>query len=228
MSGPVLVVGLGGLGCPAAVTLAARGVSLTLLDADTVEPTNLARQMLYGERDLGAPKVEAAARALRERFPSVPVTPLVGRFDRSDATRALVRSHAVVLDGTDDFPTRFAANDLCVDEGRPLVHGAALGWRGQLLTIRPGTTPCLRCVFEGEPPGRAPTCAEAGVVSPLVGLVGRWMAEAALDLLSGRTPRSAGAMRVHEGLTGRDRFAEVGRDPACSACGRPAREEARL
>lgn len=215
-----LLIGMGGLGCPAAVGLAARGVSrLTLLDTDTVDPTNLGRQMLFGDDDVGVPKVVAAARALTRRFPRLLVEPLVVRFERDDHTRALIREHDVVLDGTDDFPTRFAANDLCVELRTPLIHGAALGWRGQVLTILPGRSPCLRCVFEKEPPpGAVPSCAEAGVVAPLVGVVGGWMAEAAIDVLEGRMPASAGAVRVLEADRGRERHAQVGRDPFCSAC----------
>lgn len=215
-----LIIGMGGLGCPALVGLAARGVgTITILDTDTVDPTNLGRQMLFGDEDVGAPKVIAAARQLLRRFPKVEVVPLERRFQRDRSTRDLVLDHDVVLDGTDDFPTRFAANDLCVELRTPLIHGAALGWRGQLLTILPGQSPCLRCVFEKEPPpGAVPTCAEAGVVAPLVGVVGGWMAEAAARVLEGALPQSAGAVRVLEADRGKERFAEVGRDPACAAC----------
>lgn len=213
-----LVLGAGGLGCPAAVGLAAAGVGrITLVDPDVVDPTNLARQMLYGDADVGAPKVAAAARALAARFPGVRVTPLSARFAPDAGGRALVGEHDVVLDGTDDFPTRFAANDLCLAARVPLVHGAAIRWLGHLMVVRPGGTACLRCVFEGPPPEGAPACGEAGVVSPLVGVVGGWMAEAAVEILAGRPPAPSG-VRVLEALRGRTRFAAVERDPACAAC----------
>lgn len=216
--GPVLIVGAGGLGCPAAIRLAAAGVPLTIADDDVVEETNLARQILFTDDDLGLPKVEAAARALTRRYPDTEVTTLFRRVNADDL--ALVRGHKVVLDGTDNFPTRFTANRLCVDARVPLVHGAAIGWSGQVLTVLPGESACLACVFEAEPPpGAAPTCAEAGVVSPLVGIVGGWMADAALSLLSGDRPDTVDAMRVFNARTGRLRLAGLGRDPRCAACG---------
>lgn len=215
---PILIVGAGGLGCPAAIRLAAAGVPLTLLDDDVVEETNLARQILFTNDDLGLPKVEAAARALGRRFPDVAVTAMSRRL--GDGDLELVRAHRLVLDGTDNFPTRFAANRLCVEAAVPLIHGAAIGWSGQVLTVLPGDSACLACVFEAEPPaGAAPTCAEAGVIAPLVGIVGGWMADAALALLAGQRPDTVDAMRVFDGRTGRDRLARLGRDPRCAACG---------
>jgi len=217
-----LVIGAGGLGGPAAIGLAAAGVGLiTLVDDDEVEPTNLGRQVLFGDSDVGASKVGAAARALQDRFPALDARPVHRWFRADEVGRALVTDHDIVLDGSDNFPTRFAANDLCVASGVPLVHGAALRWAGQLLTILPGKTACLRCVFEGEPPaGAAPTCAQAGVLSPLVGVVGAWMAEAAIEWLTGGQPRTAGSMRVFDAWRGVERLAPVGRDPSCAACGR--------
>jgi adenylyltransferase/sulfurtransferase len=215
-----LVIGAGGLGGPALIGLAAAGVGrLTLLDDDRVDATNLGRQVLFGDADVGHLKAEVAAGAISSRFPAVRVEPHAVRF--SSNSLALVRSHDLVLDGSDNFETRFLANDLCVEARVPLIHGAALRWLGQLLTILPGETACLRCVFEGEPPeGAAPNCAQSGVLSPLVGLVGGWMAAAAVDLLEGRRPASAGAMRVFDAWSGRDRMAPVGLDPACRACGK--------
>jgi molybdopterin/thiamine biosynthesis adenylyltransferase len=216
----VLVIGAGGLGGPAAIGVAAGGVGrVTLLDDDRVDASNLGRQVLFGDADIGRDKAAAAAAALEARFPPTRFDGRVVRFGRDDATRRLVLAHDIVVDGSDNFPTRFAANDLCVALGKPLIHGAAIRWQGQLLTILPGETPCLRCVFEGEPPDGAPRCSDAGVLSPLVGLVGAWMAEAALDVLDGRSPPTAGAMRVYDALSGRDRLASLGRDPACAACG---------
>ncbi len=210
-----LVVGAGGLGAPAALGLAAAGVAhLTLLDHDEVDATNLGRQLLFGDADVGRPKAVVLAEALRRRFPAHCYDPVPIRLDRANALD-LVRAHDVVIDGSDNFPTRFLASDACCEAGTVLVHGAALRWLGQVMRIEPGRGPCLRCVFEGEPPtGAAPTCAEAGVVSPLVGLVGAWMAEAALS----PDPRWRSAMRTIDAWSGRERWAPLGRDPACPAC----------
>jgi molybdopterin/thiamine biosynthesis adenylyltransferase len=213
----VLVIGAGGLGGPAALGLAAGGVrAITLVDDDLVEASNLGRQCLFGDADVGRPKAQVLAEALRRRFPGVSVDPVRGQFDR-DTAAALVDAHDTVLDGSDNFPTRFLANDTCCAGRKTLVHGAALRWLGQVMRIEPGQSPCLRCVFEGEPPtGAAPTCAEAGVAAPLVGLVGAWMAEAAL---AGVGAPWASSMRTIDGWAGRERWVPLGRDPECTACG---------
>lgn len=213
-----LVIGAGGLGCPAAVGLAAAGIGrLTLIDDDRVDATNLARQMLFGEGDIGEPKAVIASGALLARFPQVQVRAVVRRFTRED--RELVAEHHAVLDASDNFPTRFAVNDVCVDAGVPLVHGAALQWRGQVLTILPGRGPCLRCVFESEPPREAgPTCGEVGVIAPLVGVIGEWMAQAAIDALWGRA--AGDTMHVLDAWTDRERLVPIGRDPECAVCAR--------
>jgi adenylyltransferase/sulfurtransferase len=187
------------------------------MDDDRIDATNLGRQLLFGDADVGASKAVAAAAALRARFPGVQVAALSRRFAHD---QGLLREHDVALDGSDNFPTRFAVNDACIAAGVSLVHGAALQWLGQLLTILPRRTACLRCVFEAEPPaGAAPTCAQAGVFSPLVGLIGTRMAQEALSVLRGETPPTAGAMQVQDAWSGRTRLAPVGRDPACPTCG---------
>jgi adenylyltransferase/sulfurtransferase len=218
-----LVVGVGGLGSPAAVRLAAAGLGrITLLDDDRVDASNLGRQMLFGDADVGALKAEVAAAGIRARFPEAPVESIIARLSADEAGLRLVATHDVVLDGSDNFPTRFAANDLCVAAGVPLVHGASVRWQGQVLTILPGDSACLRCVFEGEPPPDCDglSCAESGIVAPLVGLIGAWMAEAAVAVLSGLRPRTADALRLYDGWAGRERVARLGRDPDCSVCGR--------
>ncbi len=208
----VVILGAGGLGCPAAMALAESGAPLeiVLIDDDRVERSNLARQILFRERDLGEPKAAAAARHLgaRASFQNI-------RFNVSNAA-ALIRGAAVVLDATDNFETRFLANDACIAAGVPLVHGAALGWEGRLLTILPRRTACLRCLFEGPPIGALPTCAEAGVASPLCGLVGAAMARAALLLLAGAP--EAGVLQRWDGRVGAARPLALRQDPSC-ACG---------
>jgi len=212
-----LVLGAGGVGCWALVGLAAHGFGrITLVDHDLVDETNLGRQSLFGASDVGRPKVIAASLALAARFPELVIQGKFLRFDESCAP--LLDDADVVLDATDDVTTRFLANDLCVKTGAPLVHGAALQWLGQVLAIVPGVTPCLRCVFESAPAGDAPTCARSGVVAPLVGVIGRWMADAAASLLVDGPERDP-AMHVLDAWTGRERRASVGRDPVCAVCG---------
>ena len=202
-------LGAGGLGCPAALALAEEkaGIRLIIVDPDRVERSNLARQILYSEADIGAPKAEIAA--LRTGAEA-----RVARFEAATANE-LLKDADVLLDGTDDFETRFLANDEAVRRGIPLVHGAALGWSGQLLTVLPGRTACLRCLFEG-PPDAAPTCAEAGVLAPLCGLVGAAMARAALAVLRGQP--EAGVLHRWDARTGTHRPLSLKRDPACAAC----------
>ena len=225
----VVLLGLGGLGCPAALALceaaAARDLKLTLVlvDDDVVDRGNLSRQILYREADLGAAKVEAAAARLRALVPSAKVAllPLRRRFDEQSCA-GLLAGAGLLLDGTDSFATRFLANDAALAARVPLIHGAALQWTGQLLTVPPGG-PCLRCLFEGPPPlgpkGAVPACAEAGVLSPLCGLVGVEMAAEAMRLLTGVPARQAARLRRWESLQGRVREVVIPRDPACPACG---------
>jgi len=214
----VVLLGAGGLGCPAALALAEAKLDLRLVivDPDAVERSNLARQILYGDADLGLPKAEVAARRAGGEA-------RVARFEASTA-EALLRGADVLLDGTDDAATRFVANDEAVRRGIPLVHGAALGWTGQLFTVLPGRTACLRCLFEA-PPGNPPTCALAGVLAPLCGLVGAAMADAALKVLRGEP--DAGVLHRWDARRGTHRPLELKRDPGCAACSGAASYERR-
>jgi molybdopterin-synthase adenylyltransferase len=213
-----VVLGAGGLGCPAALALAEQKLDLRLVivDPDLVERSNLARQILYGDADVGLPKAEVAARRVGGE-------PRVTRFEPATADE-LLRDADVLIDGTDDFATRFFANDEAVCRGIPLVHGAALGWSGQLLTVLPGRSACLRCLFE-SPPAAAPTCAQAGVLAALCGLVGTAMARAAIALLRG-VP-DAGVLHRWDARAGTERPLRLKRDPACAACGNAASYERR-
>jgi molybdopterin/thiamine biosynthesis adenylyltransferase len=220
----VLIVGMGGLGCPAALALAEAArderlhLRLVLVDPDRVERSNLARQVLFDDADLGQPKAEAAARKLAALCE---VEPHVARLDASTQKQLLSGVH-LMLDGTDNAAARFCANDAALAANIPLVHGAALGWRGQLMTIVPRQTACLRCLFEGPPPDSAlPTCAEAGVLGPLCGMVGAAMAGEALRLLRGAPARAASKLISWDGQTGRERVVAVPRDPECTACRSP-------
>jgi adenylyltransferase/sulfurtransferase len=219
-----VLLGAGGLGCPAGLALreqmSAAELRLVIVDPDRVDRSNLSRQILFGERDVGAFKAEVAARRLD-------AVARVAKLDAASAGAILAEAD-VVLDGTDDFATRFLANDEAVRRGVPLVHGAALGWSGQVMTIVPGRTGCLRCLFEGPPPqGDGPACAEAGVLSPLCGLVGATMALAAVQVLDEKkiiffSAPPPGVFHRWDALVGTERSVAVRRDPACAACGRVA------
>lgn len=222
----VLVVGVGGLGCPAALALVDGGVGhLTLVDDDVVAESNLHRQVLYGTADAGRPKVEVAAEALGRRRASrgagLDVTPRVGRINADNAL-ALVRGFDVVLDGTDQPTTKFLLSDACVRAGVPLVHAGAVRWQGQLLVMRPGD-PCLRCLFEDIPPAEGLSCAEQGVAGPVVGVLGALQAERALALIGGDPTVRGGELVVYDGLAGTLRAVRFGRDPECRGCGAKAK-----
>jgi adenylyltransferase/sulfurtransferase len=215
-----VVLGVGGLGCSAALALAEEvtGLRLVLVDADRVERSNLSRQILFTEADLGEPKAEAAVRRLAQLVPGARVEPRAIRFEPRSAPD-LLAGCGVLLDGTDSFETRFAANDAACAAGIPLVHGAVLGWGGQILTVLPGHGSCLRCLFEGPPPpGALPTCAEAGVASPLCGVVGAAMASEAARVLRRERPRAQGRLHQWDGLRGTEREVSVPPDPHCPAC----------
>lgn len=225
-----VILGVGGLGCPAALALSELQLDLrlVLVDPDRVDRSNLPRQILFRGEDVGAFKAEVAARRLRN------AEARVQRFDARTAMD-LLRDADVLLDGTDDFETRFLANDLAMKHGIPLVHGAALGWTGHLLVVLPCRTGCLRCLFEGPPsPGSVPACAEAGVLSPLCGLVGTTMAGAAVQLLDekkniffpGPAPEP-GVLYRWDARTGTERPLALRRDPGCAGCGGAASNPAR-
>lgn len=227
MTPRLVVLGLGGLGCPAALGLAeasARAqvpLELVLVDPDVVELSNLPRQFLYRDQDVGLPKVHAARAALARLIPRALLRFELhqARFDVATAP-GLLAGATVLLDGTDDVPTRFLANDLACEHGLALVHGAAVEWTGQVLTVRPGETACLRCLFEGPPPrGAVPACAEAGVLAPLTALIGAHMASEAWGLVSAGRTRAAGTLLRFDAWAGRTRPLAVPRDPGCS-CGR--------
>jgi adenylyltransferase/sulfurtransferase len=216
----VLVIGAGGLGCPAAFALAAAGVrDIGVVDDDVVDATNLHRQILHAEADVGIAKVESLAHALELRFPHVRVEPFETRFDATNAI-ALVSRYAVVVDGSDNFATKFVANDACVLARRPLVHGAAVGAGGQLLTVPAGGKPCYRCLFEEVPPeGVGPSCAEAGVLGPVPGVVGALQGAEAARLLEGRNPAFAGRLVQYDSLGMTIRSVRFNPNPTCAVCG---------
>lgn len=219
-----LVIGTGGLGGPVLLTLAAAGLRrLVLMDADVIETSNLNRQPLFLEADIGERKAAVAARRLRELRPQLEVEPLDARFDAGNAGD-LVRSVDVVIDGSDNFATKFLANDAAVAAARPLVHGGILRTTAQLMTVVPGPAGCLRCLFEEPPPPDAmPPNAQAGVLGALAGFAGGLMAAEAIRLLSGERGAYVGRLLSFEARTARARLVMVRRREGCSACAdRPA------
>ena len=177
-----LVVGVGGIGCPCAIALARAGVALRLCDDDVVDASNLHRQILFDETSVGKPKLDEAARALRAM--GADVETVATRFLPSRA-RELIDGCDVVVEGADNFPTKFLVADACAIARVPVVHAAAVQMHGTVLAVARGGRPCYRCVFE-DLPGRAPTCETAGVLGPMVGVIGALQADLALSLLEGK------------------------------------------
>ena len=215
----VLVVGAGGLGSPAALYLAGAGVGrLGIMDPDRVALSNLHRQVLYATSDIGTPKVRAARQRLEGLNPHVEVKTHEAALTPNNALET-IRGYDLVLDGTDAFATRYLINDACVIVGVPNVHGSVSAFSGQVLVARPDG-PCYRCVFpEPPPPEAAPSCAEAGVIGVLPGLVGVLQAAEALKWISGLGEPLAGRMLLADVLAMRFRDVAVERDPACPVCG---------
>jgi molybdopterin/thiamine biosynthesis adenylyltransferase len=215
----VLMVGAGGLGAPAALYLAAAGVGhLTLVDPDTVSLSNLQRQVLFGADDLGRPKVEVARRRLGEINPHCRVDGRAARLDAENAA-GLISGHDLVLDGTDDFATRFAVSDACVALGATLVSGAIGRWTGQVGVFQ--GQPCYRCLVPDVPP-EAETCAAVGVVGALAGVIGAMMALEAVKLIARAGEPLAGRLLIFDALAGDSRTVRIGADPACPVCGSKA------
>lgn len=214
----VLVVGLGALGSPAALYLAAAGIGhLGLLDDQRVELSNLNRQVLYQQADLGRLKVEAAKDRLLALDPLLRVDALVETFRAANAG-TLVNAYDLVVDGTDTFETKFLLNDAAIILRRPLVHGAALQWGGQVMTILPGG-PCLRCLFHEPPePGVVQSCEEAGILGAVTGVIGSMQAEEAIKVLLGKGETLKGRILQHDGLQAETRTIEFPRDPSCPVC----------
>ncbi len=215
----VLVVGAGGLGGPVLLALGAAGVGrLVVVDEDAVETSNLNRQPLFGEADVGERKARAAAERLRRLYPGARVEGVDGRFDAANALD-LAAGCEVLVDGSDNFATKFLASDAALAADRPLVHGGLLRYTAQILTVVPRRTGCLRCLFEEPPPpGTVPSCAEAGVLGALAGLAGALMAAEALRLLAGEDGAYAGRLLVHEARPARSRVVVVRPREGCAAC----------
>lgn len=228
----VLLIGAGGLGSPAALYLAAAGVgALGIVDPDEVELSNLHRQLLHATDDTGRPKVESARDRLRGVNPHVKVEVFRERFGANNAVD-LARGWDVLVDGCDNFPTRYASNDACVALGIPNVYGSVWRFEGQLSVFAPSLGgPCYRCVNPHAPePGAVPSCAEAGVLGVVPGLVGTLQALEAIKLITGIGEPLVGRLLHIDALAMKFREFSLRRDPACTRCteehrGDPVREE---
>jgi molybdopterin/thiamine biosynthesis adenylyltransferase len=229
MTPSALIIGAGGLGCPAALALAAAGVTrLGVVDDDRVSTNNLHRQVLFGGADIGELKVTAFARALERRYPDLAVETHAARFDATNAP-ALMTGYDVIVDGTDNFATKFLANDAAVLARRALIHGAAVALGGQLLTVPVGGRPCYRCLFEELPPaGVGPSCAEAGVLGPVPGVIGALQGVEAARILRGETPAFVGRLVQYDSVSMSFRIVRYNPNPTCGVCGPEARIDALL
>jgi molybdopterin/thiamine biosynthesis adenylyltransferase/rhodanese-related sulfurtransferase len=217
----VLLLGAGGLGSPAALYLAAAGVgTLGVADPDVVDASNLQRQVLHATSRLGMPKVESAAHALRDLNPDVRVVPFAERVDSSNVER-IFDGFDVVVDGCDNFPTRYLVNDASVFLKKPVVHGSIVRFEGQVTTFSPHTGgPCYRCLYpEPPPPELAPSCQEAGVLGILPGVIGLLQATEAVKLLLGRGQPLVGRLLTYDSLRMKFTELKLRRDPACPVCG---------
>jgi molybdopterin-synthase adenylyltransferase len=222
----VLVIGAGGLSCPVLSVLAKSGVTrFTVLDDDRIELSNLHRQPLYDESDLGRLKVEVVAEKLAQLSPrpdALRVVPIVDRLDVDNA-RTLFASHALVIEGADNYATKFLAADAAKLTGVALVQAGAIRFSGWALGAVAGESACMRCVFEDIPRGRAETCSVAGVLGPVVGVLGALEAAIALELLLGRK-RAAGVLWSYDAARGELRKRRVSRRADCPLCSGNIRE----
>jgi molybdopterin/thiamine biosynthesis adenylyltransferase/rhodanese-related sulfurtransferase len=215
----VLLVGAGGLGSPAAVYLACAGVgTLGIVDFDVVDESNLQRQILHDPSRIGIPKTDSARRTLETLNPLVKVEAFDTRLDSGNADD-IVPGFDVVVDGADNFPTRYLINDACVKHDKPNVSGSVFRFEGQVSVFRPGKGPCYRCLYpEPPPPDLAPSCAEAGVLGVLPGVVGVIQAVETVKLILGRGEPLYGRLLVYDALAGTFRELKVGRNEKCAYC----------
>ncbi|MDO9524846.1 MAG: HesA/MoeB/ThiF family protein [Gemmobacter sp.] len=220
-SARVLVVGAGGLGSPALLYLAASGVgTIGVIDDDVVEASNLQRQIIHSDGRIGMPKVHSAIEAMRALNPFVDLRAYQRRLDDTSAA-ALIAEYDLVLDGTDNFDTRYLVNRVCARLGKPLIAAAITQWEGQIGLYDPAQGgPCFECVFPVRPaPGLAPSCAEAGVVSPLPGVMGSMMAMEAVKAITGAGQGLLGRLMIYDGLYAETRVIAVKPRHDCAVCG---------
>jgi sulfur-carrier protein adenylyltransferase/sulfurtransferase len=226
LKGKVLLMGAGGLGSPAALYLAAAGVgTLGIVDMDVVDLSNLQRQVVHTQDRAGMPKTESAKQAINALNPDVKVIPFQERLT-SQNVREILSGFDLVVDGGDNFPTRYLLNDACVVLGKPNIHGSIFRFEGQVTTFVPGKGPCYRCLYPAPPPAEfAPSCAEAGVLGVLPGIIGLLQANEALKLLLGVGEPLIGRLLTFDALGTRVSELKLRRDPQCPVCADGAKVE---
>ncbi len=218
----ILLIGTGGLGSPLALYLAAAGVGrIGLVDYDTVDETNLQRQIIHGQSSIGISKIESAARRIRDLNPSVQIDKYEVPLTSENALQ-IMEPYDVIIDGTDNFPTRYLVNDACVKLGKPNVYGSILRFEGQLSVFYAKEGPCYRCMFpEPPPPGLVPNCAEAGVLGVLPGTIGTMQATEAIKLITGIGEPMIGRMLLYDALEMSFTTIKIRKNPNCPVCGIP-------
>jgi len=218
----VLFIGAGGLGSPSSMYLAAAGVgTLGLVDDDVVDESNLQRQLLHNVERLGMPKVESARKTLQLLNPDVKV---IGHQERlsSENVLRIIADYDVIVDGADNFPTRYLLNDAALKLKKPVVHASIFRFEGQVTTFLPDSGPCYRCLYpDPPPPGMAPSCQEAGVLGVLPGLVGTMQANEAVKILLGIGETLSGRLLVFDALSTKFRTLKLRKDPNCRVCSKP-------
>lgn len=217
----VLVIGAGGLGAPVLQYLAAAGVgTIGVIDDDSVENANLQRQVIHRDEDIGTPKVFSAQKAMLAQNPHITVLPYHRRLT-DDIAEELFAQFDLILDGTDNFETRYLANGIAARLSKPLISGALSQWEGQLSVFDPANdSPCYQCIFPSAPaPELAPSCAEAGVISPLPGVIGAMMAQEAIKEITGAGDVLRGEMLIYDGLYGETRKLSLKQRSDCPVCG---------
>jgi sulfur-carrier protein adenylyltransferase/sulfurtransferase len=217
----ILLIGAGGLGSPASLYLAAAGVGkLGIVDADVVDETNLQRQIVHSTNSLGEPKTDSARRTIEALNPDVEVVAYRERLTSENIDRILEPGWDVIVDGADNFPTRYLVNDASVWHDVPVVHGSIFRFEGQVTVFKPGDGPCYRCLFPQPPPAEmAPSCAEGGVLGVLPGVIGSIQATEALKLALGIGDPLVGRLLLYDALSGEFQEMKLRRDPACPVCG---------
>ncbi len=216
----VLLIGAGGLGSPAGYYLAAAGVgTIGIIDADVVDESNLQRQILHNTKRIGQYKAESARETIEALNPDVKVITHIERLDETNVAR-IVADYDVIVDGTDNFPTRYLLNDAALMANKPVVHGSVFRFEGQLTVFKPYEGPCYRCLYPEPPPiALAPSCAEAGVLGVLPGIIGLLQATETVKLVLGIGDPLVGRLMTYDALAGEFNELRLFRDPKCPACG---------